>query len=688
MNITFEINNKRFFIEKKYNILQVCEKFNIDIPKFCYHEKLSIAGNCRMCLVEVKGSLKPVASCALPISNNMVVFTNSKLVKKAREGILEFILLNHPLDCPICDQGGECDLQDQTIVYGNDRGRFYDYKKTALDKDCGFLIKTVMTRCIQCTRCIRFFKEIAGINSLGLINRGYSMEISTFINKVFNSEVSGNVIDLCPVGALTSNPYSFIARPWELKNFNTIDLNDNLLSNIRVDVRNTEILRIIPRFNKNLNDFWISDITRFSFDGFKYSRILYPFLKKDNSLLNISWFNVIYFLKKNIGKKINFILGNFLDLESIFLVKQFSTKYADFTINSNKFFSKKNINNDFRNNFLMNLNINDLKLFKKILIIGLNLRLESPLLNIFFKDLVNKNLLKIYNIGSAYNYNYYNYNFGNNPLEIYKFFEGKSFLNNIFKNSNEKNLILIGNSFLNRNDFFTNIFDNFFYLNKKNFIVKLLNIYNTNNIINELNLLNNISKFSDISLSEKKQLNLEKNNLLYLMNTDSIFFNKINAYFIIYQGHHNFKLNNLFFKTEKNNFLILPTLTFFEKSGIFLNFLGVFQKTKLILTPPLFVRNDWKILNIFYNIFTNKVLYKNLSELRFNAFKNYNIFLNNFINSYICNAKNLKKYIFKINNVLMLSSITNLNLSNQILKASKILNLHSNSLKKKYSNFI
>jgi NADH dehydrogenase/NADH:ubiquinone oxidoreductase subunit G len=212
MKFNISINNKNFILNKNLNIIQVCNLYNIDIPKFCYHEKLSIAGNCRMCLVEVSGVLKPVASCALPISDNMKIYTNSKLVKKAREGILEFILINHPLDCPICDQGGECDLQDQSLIFGNDIGRFYEYKRSVNDKNCGPLIKTVMTRCIHCTRCVRFIDEIAGFKYLGLIGRGNSMEVINFSNKIILSEISGNLIDLCPVGALTSKPYSFIAR--------------------------------------------------------------------------------------------------------------------------------------------------------------------------------------------------------------------------------------------------------------------------------------------------------------------------------------------------------------------------------------------------------------------------------------------------------------------------------------------
>jgi NADH dehydrogenase/NADH:ubiquinone oxidoreductase subunit G len=210
-NIT--INNKLILIKANLNVLQACNTINIDIPKFCYHDKLTIAGNCRMCLVEIKGMAKPIASCSLPISNNMIIFTNSNIVKKAREGVLEFLLLNHPLDCPICDQGGECDLQDQALIYGSDKGRFYEYKRSVNDKNCGFLIKTVMTRCIHCTRCIRFIDEYIGTKYLGLIGRGHTIEISNFLSKAILSELSGNLVDLCPVGALTSKPYSFVARP-------------------------------------------------------------------------------------------------------------------------------------------------------------------------------------------------------------------------------------------------------------------------------------------------------------------------------------------------------------------------------------------------------------------------------------------------------------------------------------------
>ena len=252
------INNKRFHVDKGFTVLQACASVGLEIPRFCYHEKLSIAGNCRMCLVEVevngRRSPKPIASCAVPASDKMVIYTNTPFVKKAREGILEFLLANHPLDCPICDQGGECDLQDQAMIFGNDRGRFYEYKRAVEDKNCGPLIKTLMTRCIHCTRCIRFADEIAGVPVLGTTGRGSSMEVGTYIQKMINSEVSGNIIDLCPVGALTSKPYAFTARSWELRSIETIDVLDPLCSNIRIDFRGLNIMRILPRVNEDLNE--------------------------------------------------------------------------------------------------------------------------------------------------------------------------------------------------------------------------------------------------------------------------------------------------------------------------------------------------------------------------------------------------------------------------------------------------
>ncbi|MDS4072943.1 MAG: NADH-quinone oxidoreductase subunit NuoG, partial [Defluviicoccus sp.] len=283
------IDGREVEVAAGLTVLQACESIGIEIPRFCYHERLSIAGNCRMCLVTMAGSPKPVASCAMPAADNMVIQTNTPEVHKMRRSVMEFLLINHPLDCPICDQGGECDLQDQAMAYGFDRGRFIENKRAVKDKYLGPLIKTIMTRCIHCTRCIRFATEIAGVPELGATGRGEGTEIGTYIEKALTSELSGNLIDVCPVGALTSKPYAFCARPWELRKTETIDVMDAVGSNIRVDARGNEVLRVLPRLHEEINEEWISDKTRFACDGLRRQRLDQPYIRVDGKLKPATW---------------------------------------------------------------------------------------------------------------------------------------------------------------------------------------------------------------------------------------------------------------------------------------------------------------------------------------------------------------------------------------------------------------
>ena len=278
-----KINGQDIEVEAGTSILQAAELAGFEVPRFCYHDRLSVPANCRMCLVEVKGAPKPVASCALAAGEGMEVDTQSDLVKKARKGVMEMLLINHPLDCPICDQGGECDLQDQAMGYGFDRSRYRENKRAVKNKNIGPLIKTIMTRCIHCTRCVRFGEEVAGTAELGLLNRGEDVEIGTFIEKSVSTELSGNMIDICPVGALTSRPYAYKARPWELKKTMTIDAHDAVGSNIRVDARGNEVMRVLPRLNEAVNEEWINDRTRFAYDGLKRSRLDRPYIRNANT---------------------------------------------------------------------------------------------------------------------------------------------------------------------------------------------------------------------------------------------------------------------------------------------------------------------------------------------------------------------------------------------------------------------
>jgi NADH dehydrogenase (ubiquinone) Fe-S protein 1 len=355
-NLIVYINNNKYDIDKDnlntLNIIDFCVLKGYVIPRFCYHSQLSIAGNCRMCLVEISDSIKPIVSCAMLLRPSIKIFTNTSLIKKARENVLEFLLINHPLDCPICDQGGECDLQDQTLLFGNDRGRFYELKKVSFDKNCNLFIKTIMTRCIHCTRCIRFLNDLNLNFELGMLGRGYNMEIGNYIENNINSELASNIIDLCPVGALTSKIYAFKARPWELINFKSFDILDTISSTITISLQGTKILRILPYNNDDINNVWLTDKARYFFDSFYLQRIAnpYKFSKVYNKFIIVNWYNFykfIFFFKKNVNflKNVNFFLNlNFLSLNDLIFFKSLDNKnlnLIDFQLNNIKLIDKK-----------------------------------------------------------------------------------------------------------------------------------------------------------------------------------------------------------------------------------------------------------------------------------------------------------------------------------------------------------
>src|SRR5499426_2393722 len=332
------IDGKEIDVPAEYTLLQACEAAGVEIPRFCYHERLSIAGNCRMCLIEVAGTPKPVASCAMGVNDlppnkdgsPKVLNTKTPMVKKAREGVMEFLLINHPLDCPICDQGGECDLQDQAMAYGVDHTRFHENKRAVEDKYLGALVKTSMNRCIQCTRCVRFATEVAGVPELGAIGRGEDMEITTYLEHAMVSELQGNVVDLCPVGALTSKPYAFAARPWELGKTESVDVMDAVGSAIRVDTRGREVMRILPRLNEDVNEEWISDKTRHVVDGLRMQRLDQPYLRENGRLQPTSWSAAFQAIAARVrgtkGSRIGAIVGELASVEEIFALKDLMTR--------------------------------------------------------------------------------------------------------------------------------------------------------------------------------------------------------------------------------------------------------------------------------------------------------------------------------------------------------------------------
>ena len=536
--LKLKVNDIDVEVEEGLTVLQACEKAGFEIPRFCYHEKLSIAGNCRMCLVEMEKSPKPIASCAMPAADGMIIRTNTKKIEQSRKGVMEFLLANHPLDCPVCDQGGECDLQDQSMFYGIDKSRFKENKRAVPDKNMGPLIKTQMTRCIHCTRCIRFATEIAGVPELGAIGRGEDMQITTYLEQSVKSELSGNVIDLCPVGALTSKPYVFEARPWELKKTETIDVMDAVGSNIRVDTYDWEVKRVLPIINEDINEEWISDKTRYACDGLLNQRLDIPYIKYKNKFEKASWDEVYKIIKSKIENtnkdKICGFVGDLTNMETSFIFKEF----FDRTLNTNKYESRSSqsfIDISLRENYLFNSTINGIEDTDFILMIGTNPRFEATILNARIRKAYLKNRIKIVSLNDIGDLTY-----------PYESLNGKTqTLKDIFENNHEvsKNIldakrpmIILGESFMKINS------AKYLFHSLKDFIIKNGKILNNWNPLNILSSdASTVGNFDlDIVNNEEnlfKELNENKFELIYLVGQDNLDFVKKNE-FVIYQGSH------------------------------------------------------------------------------------------------------------------------------------------------------
>jgi NADH-quinone oxidoreductase chain G len=667
--IDIYINNIKLNVNKNLTVLQTCNTLNIEIPKFCFQENLQIAGNCRMCLVEIENSPKPVASCAMPLMPNMRIFTDTPLVQKARESVLEFLLINHPLDCPICDQASECDLQDQTMIFGSDRSRFFFKKRGVEDKYCGPFIKTIMTRCIHCTRCVRFANEICGIDELGTTGRGNQTEINFYYPKIFNSEFSGNLIDLCPVGALTSKPYTFKARSWELKNTEGIDILDSIGSNIKISTFNNEIIRILPKTNFEINKEWISNKTRFFFDSLKYQRLQYPLLKNtENKFEKISWLNALEILNQKLittdSSKIKSIIGNLTDLESIFLLKKNFNKLGISDITYEDFFKKKKIkiNSDFSSNFLFTNSIKSIEESDLCLIIGSNIRKEGSILNIHLINRLKKGNFQIAYIGNKIDFTYPIKHIGLTFLTLINIILGKhSFCKNLKKA--KRPIIIFGENFLNQ----------------KNGIFLLSKLKTLSFLKNKINFFNSktaLINFLEITFSPKKR-SFDNSKLYYLFNTNLQNNLKINEKkFIIYQGHH-------FTKDAQNSNLILPGLTFLEKKGIYINLEGFIQKNEQILNLNTEQRKDSIIFKNIYNFLIKK------NQLKKNEFLKIKNILPYLVKKKIksINYFNFNKKHLKININFLDSLIKNNYYTNILEQYSKILT-NSNKIIKTQSKYL
>lgn len=671
--IDVKINGIKLKVKKNITVLQACNNLNIEIPKFCFQENLNIAGNCRMCLVEIKNSPKPVASCAMPVLNNMEIFTNTPLVQKARESVLEFILINHPLDCPICDQGGECDLQDQTMLFGSDRSRFFFSKKRGVeDKNVGPFIKTIMTRCIHCTRCVRFAEEICGIDNLGTTGRGNLTEINFYDKNIFYSEFSGNLIDLCPVGALTSKPYAFKARPWEIIKKEGVDILDAIGSNFIVDSLKNEIIRILPKTNVQINKEWINNKTRFFFDSLKYQRIEKPMIKTEEGFKEILWEDAFKIINKKIlsydGSQIQTVVGNLTDLESNFLLKKTLNQLGISNISYLYPNKKENyFNFDITSNYLFNTSFKSLENVDLCLIINSDIREEASILNIHLINRLKKGNFDVFYIGEKKNYTYQTKHLGISIDILIKIIQGKHSFCKKFKKAKNP-IIICGTNFfnqLNNSSIMIEKFKNLSFIFPNNFNI----LHSQSSYLNFLEIFNKKYNFQN-----------QKNNFYYLYNTNfQKELKKTENNFIVYQGHH--------FTLDANAAdIILPSLTFLEKKGIYLNTEGFIQKNNIIIERATDQRSDFsifKFLNFFIQKNNNSNL-KNKTNIRFINLFSYiekkKLYITNF---YIINKKKIKQ----INKYGLYSLKKKLYIDNVLINYSKIL-LNSINLLKNKSNFL
>ncbi len=608
-----KVNDIEVEVEDGLTVLQACEKAGAEIPRFCYHEKLSIAGNCRMCLVEMEKSPKPIASCAMPAAEGMNIKTNTPFVEKARKGVMEFLLANHPLDCPVCDQGGECDLQDQSMFYGVDKSRFKENKRDVPEKQMGPLIKTQMTRCIHCTRCVRFATEVAGVSELGAIGRGEDMQITTYLEQSMQSELSANVIDLCPVGALTSKPYVFEARPWELKKTETVDVMDAVGSNVRVDTYDWEVKRVLPIINEDINEEWISDKTRYACDGLLNQRLDTPFIKYNGKFEKASWSEVFKIIKskfENSSKdKVCGFVGDLINMETGYIFKEF----FDRTLNNINYESRSDnrfLDNSVRENYIFNTSINGIEDSDLIFLIGANPRFEATILNARIRKAFVNNNTKVISLNDVGDLTYPYENLDGQTQSIKTIFEGS---NEISKEiiSASKPMIIIGESLLRLNsaEFLLNLIKNF--LKKNN---KFSENWNPFNVLScdaatvgnlDLGILNTETNLL-------KELKSNKFEIIYLAGQDNLEFNKKDE-FVIYQGSHGDKGAEI-------ADIILPGSAYTEQDGYFTNLEGKMQKAYKASYPPGEAKEDWQIINELAEVMNNRKLFNDKEELESSMF--------------------------------------------------------------------
>ncbi|MDI1296655.1 MAG: NADH-quinone oxidoreductase subunit NuoG, partial [bacterium] len=595
---TVKVDGVEIEVPQGATVLQACELAGKEIPRFCYHERLSIAGNCRMCLVEVKpGPPKPQASCALPAADKQEIFTNTPMVKKAREGVMEFLLINHPLDCPICDQGGECDLQDQSVAYGRGASRYDEHKRAVTEKYMGPIVKTVMTRCIQCTRCVRFAEEVAGVPEIGAIGRGENMQITTYLEKAAKSELSGNVVDLCPVGALTSKPYAFEARPWELKKTAAIDVMDAVGTNIRLDSRGRQVLRAVPRINDDVNEEWASDKTRHVVDGLVRKRLDKPYVRKDGKLVPATWneaFAAIAAVQH--GGSVAGLAGDLLDCETMFAGKALVEKLGGTMLEGRQTGLAYDVSS--LSAVVFNTPLADLETADVILLVGTNLRWEAPLVNTRIRKAIKKGA-KVFGIGPEFDLTYKVEWLGNDAALLGKLPDavveafGKA----------ARPAMIVGGGVLAKDGAHG---DTLALVETLGLIKDQWNGYNVLHFA--------AARMGGLMLGYATQGGIKavaaaKPKLLLSLGADEVDYAAFPDSFKVYVGHHGDK-------GAHAADVILPGATYAEKPGTYVNLEGRVQQGEKAVFAPGDAREDWSILRALSDVMGARLPFDTFDALR------------------------------------------------------------------------
>ncbi len=611
---TIKIDGVELEVPAGITVLQACELAGVEIPRFCYHERLSIAGNCRMCLVEVKpGPPKPQASCALPVADKQEIFTQTPTVKKARNGVMEFLLINHPLDCPICDQGGECDLQDQAMGYGFDRSRYHENKRAVPDKELGPLVKTSMNRCIHCTRCIRFATEVAGVEELGATGRGESMEVTTFVEHALSTELSGNLVDLCPVGALTSKPYAFEARSWELSKTESIDVMDGLGANIRIDTRGAQVMRVLPRLNDDVNEEWISDKTRHALDGLRHQRLDRPYVRRGGKLVEATWDQAFAAIEAKLtgldGTKVAAIIGDQCDAESMVALKDLVKALGSPNIDCRQDGARLD---GPRGSYIFNPGVRGIDSADAILLIGTNPRWESPVLNARLRKRYLSGQCTIVSVGPAVDHTYPVERLGAGPATLRELVDGKLGFSEKLKAAKHP-LIIVGMGALAREDGAAILALARDLAEKLNAVRADWNgfavLHTTAARVGGLDLgLVPGDGGRDVegilAGCEKREIEL-----VYLLAADEIDTKRLGKAFVVYQGHHGDA-------GAHRADVVLPGAAYTEKPGTYVNTEGRVQLGQRAGYPPGDAREDWAILRALSERLGKTLPYDTLDQVR------------------------------------------------------------------------